>query len=68
MCSYLDTLVVFQVVEEHRASNVNVEEQQKHLPGVRHWEFPATVRDWSGQLFQVEPPATQGTRVPLVSM
>ena len=36
MCSYPDNLVVFQVVEEHRASNVNVEEHEEHLPNIHH--------------------------------
>ena len=58
--SYPDNLVVLQVVEEHRASNVNVEEQEEHLP--------ETVKDWIDQILLMEPPATPGTWVPLVSM
>ena len=62
LCSYADNLVVFHVVEEP------VEEQEEHLPGVRYWDLPETVKDRIDQILQVEPPATQGTWATLVSM
>ena len=46
-------LVVSEVVEEHRASNVN-EEEQDHLPDVLVWNLPETVKDWIDQnLFMI---------------
>ena len=48
----------FQAVEEHRASNVNVEELEEHLPDVRHWDLPATVKNQTGRIFQMKPQAT----------
>ena len=38
-CFYPDNLVVFEAVEEHRASNVNVVEQRERLPDVRRWDL-----------------------------
>ena len=61
-------LVVLEVVEEHRASNVNVGELEECLPDVRHWDLHGKVESRIGQVLQVEQPATQGTWAPLVSM
>ena len=61
-------IVVLEVVEEHRASNVNVGELEECLPDVRQWDLHGKVKGWIGQILQVEQPATQGTWVPLVSM
>ena len=68
MCSYPDNLVVIQVFEEQRASNVSVEEQEEHLPDVRHWDILETVKDWIDQILQSDPKVSAGTWVPLVSM
>ena len=67
-CSYPDYLVVFEVVEEHRASNENVGELEECLPDVRHWVLHGKVKGWSRQILQVEQPATQGTWAPHVGV
>ena len=56
------------MVADYRAFNVNVKEQEEHLPGVRHWDLPATEKDQSEQPTQAEQPATQETWVPSVSV
>ena len=38
MCSYPSYLVVFEVAEEHPASNVDVSELEERHLDVRHWE------------------------------
>ena len=38
-CSCQDNLVVFEVVEEHRASNENTGVLEERLPDVRHWNL-----------------------------
>ena len=56
------------MVEEHRASNVNVEEQEERLLDVRRWDLHGKMKSWIGQILQVKQPATQGAWEPLVSM
>lgn len=68
MCSYPSYLVVFEVAEEHPASNVDVGELEERLLDVRHWDPRGRVKGWIDQIPQVEPPATQGTWAALVSM
>ena len=68
MCSCPDNLVVFEVVEVRRASNVDVERLEERHPDVRHWDLHGKVTGWIGQILQAEPSATQGTWVPPVSM
>ena len=64
-CSYPARLAVFQAVEEHRASNVNVVEQDGRFQDVHHLHLPATVKNWTGRVSQMRPQATQSTWVPL---
>ena len=49
-------LIGFEVVEEHRASRVDVGELEEHLPDVRRWDIHAKVKDRIDQFPQVEPP------------
>ena len=49
-------LVLFELVEEHRASRVDVGELEEHLPDVRRWDTHAKVKDRIDQFSQVEPP------------
>ena len=58
MCSYPRYLVVFEVAEEHPASNVNVEEQEERLMDVRHWDLHRKTKGWMDQILQLEPLAT----------
>ena len=61
-------LVVLEVVEERRASSINVVEMEERHPDVRHWDLHEKKKVCMDQILQVKPAATQGTWSPLVSM
>ena len=68
MCSCPGCLVVFEVAEEHPASNVDVGELAERLLDVRHWDLHVQIKGWIDQILQVELADTQGTWAPHVSM
>ena len=48
--TYPGYLVVFEVVEERRASNVKVGELEERLPDVRHGDLHGKMKCWIDQI------------------
>ena len=61
-------LATLLVVEEHRVANANVEGQNEHFQDVHRLHLLATATDYIEGVFLMEPMATRGTTVPLLSM
>ena len=66
MCFWSIGLAALLVVEEHRVSNENVEDER--FQDVHHLHLPATANDEIERLLLMEPMATRGTWVPPASM
>ena len=63
----LHYLVVFEVVEEHLASNGSVWLEER-LVVVRHWDLQERRKVWIDRILQSDPAASPGTWALLVSM
>ena len=68
MCFWSIRLAALLVVEEHRVANANVERQNEHFQDAHRLHLLATATDYIERVFLMEPMATRGTRVPLLSM
>ena len=68
MCFWSIGLAALLVVEEHRVSNANVEEQDERFQDAHHLHLPATASDEIERLLLMQPMATRGTWVPPASM